>query len=90
MSPGAAIRHRRGMQQTSEQTQIPSPSTSTWSGKRLYRSRNQRMLAGVSGGLAEYFGIDPTIVRLGFVITSFFGGAGIIGYVVAWLIIPEA
>ena len=47
------------------------------------------MLAGVSGGIGEYLGIDPTIVRLGFVLTAFFGGAGIVAYFVAWLIIPE-
>ena len=58
--------------------------------RKIIRSRQQRMLAGVSGGIAEYLGIDPTIVRLAFVATSFAGGAGIIAYVVGWLIIPEA
>ena len=48
------------------------------------------MVGGVSGGIAEYLGIDPTIVRLGFVVSAFFGGAGVIAYIVAWLIIPEA
>jgi phage shock protein C len=78
--------------QTDPQTQYPPPraTPNSWSGKRLFRSREHRMVAGVSGGLGEYLGVDPTIVRLGFVVTAFFGGAGIIAYVVAWLIVPEA
>lgn len=89
------------MTTTSEQTQIPNPTASPypiqptppatgWAGKRLFRSRSQRMVGGVAGGIAEYLGVDPTIVRLGFVLTAFFGGAGVVAYVVAWLIIPEA
>lgn len=56
--------------------------------KRLYRSRNTRMLAGVCGGIAEYFGIDPTIVRL-IVVVLGFTGSGILAYIIAALIIPE-
>lgn len=56
--------------------------------KRLYRSRNDRMIGGVCGGLAEYFDIDPTIVRLGFVALFFIGGA-ILAYIIAWLVIPK-
>ena len=85
-----------GMTETSTQTQTqaqaqpPSPTTSIPTGKRIHRSRTQRMLAGVSGGIGEYLGVDPTIVRLGFVLTAFFGSAGIVAYLVAWLIIPES
>ena len=59
--------------------------------KRLYRSRRQRMLAGVCGGLAEYFNIDPTWVRLFFVL-FFFLGLGILAiiYILLWIIVPEA
>lgn len=57
--------------------------------KRLYRSRSQRMLAGVCGGIAEYFKIDPTLVRLGWVIFCFAAGSGIIAYIIAAIIIPE-
>lgn len=67
-----------------------SPVPSSRGGKRITRSRDQRMIAGVSGGIGEYFGIDPTIVRLAWVISAFFGGAGVVAYVVAWLIVPEA
>jgi phage shock protein C len=58
--------------------------------KRLYRSRDHRMIAGVAGGLGEYFNIDPTIVRLLFVFTVFFGvGAGLLVYLVLMLLVPE-
>jgi phage shock protein C len=59
--------------------------------KRLYRSRNNRMIAGVAGGMAEYFGIDPTIVRLIWVILLLPGGLpGLIPYLICWAIIPQA
>jgi phage shock protein C len=48
------------------------------------------MLAGVCGGVAEYFGIDPTLVRLALVALCFAGGAGVVAYVVAWIVVPEA
>lgn len=56
--------------------------------KRLARSRNQRMFLGVCGGLGEYFDIDPTVVRLIFVIATFVGGASIAVYAVLALIMP--
>ncbi len=60
------------------------------SAKRLYRSRTNRMLAGVAGGIAEYFGWDPTLVRLGVVVALIFGHVvTFILYLAAWLIIPE-
>jgi phage shock protein PspC (stress-responsive transcriptional regulator) len=58
--------------------------------RRLYRSRRQRVAGGVCGGIAEYFGIDPTIVRLATVALAVFGGSGLLAYVVAWLVVPEA
>jgi phage shock protein C len=57
--------------------------------KRLYRSRENRMVAGVCAGLGDYFGIDATIVRLIFVAFTVFAGMGVLLYLVAWLIIPE-
>jgi phage shock protein PspC (stress-responsive transcriptional regulator) len=57
--------------------------------RRLYRSRSDRMLAGVCGGLAEYFGIDAVIVRVIAVALIFAGGAGALLYVAAWLLVPE-
>lgn len=57
--------------------------------KRLYRSRTSRMLCGVCGGIAEYFNIDPTLIRLAFVL---FGctGSGIAAYIIAAIIMPDA
>ncbi len=57
--------------------------------KRLYRSRDQRMLFGVCGGIGEYFDFDPTLVRLIFIIFALVFGSGILLYILMWLIIPE-
>ena len=57
--------------------------------KRLYRSKKDRILGGVCGGMGKYFGIDSNLVRLLFVLLAFAGGAGIIVYLAGWLIIPE-
>lgn len=60
-------------------------------GRRLYRSREERMLAGVLGGLADMLGIDPTIVRIVYVIFGFVsGGAALVLYIIAAIVIPEA
>ncbi len=56
--------------------------------KRLYKSRTNKKVAGVCGGIGEYFDIDPTLVRLGFVALSFLAGGGLLVYIVAALIIP--
>ena len=56
----------------------------------LRRSRTGRMLAGVCGGLGKFFGIDPTWIRLGFVIAAIPGGVpGILAYLICWIVIPE-
>ena len=57
--------------------------------KKLYRIRDGRKLAGVCGGLGESFEIDPTLVRLAWVLLIFLGGSGILAYIIAALIIPE-
>lgn len=58
--------------------------------KRLYRSSTNYMICGVCGGIAEYFNIDPTLVRLAWVILSVFGwGTGIVAYIIAAIIIPR-
>jgi phage shock protein C len=58
--------------------------------KRLYRSNKSHMLCGVCGGIAEYFEIDPTLVRLAWVILSCFAGSGLLVYIVAAIVIPKA
>jgi phage shock protein C len=60
------------------------------SDKHLYRSVTNRRIAGVVGGIAEYFNVDPTPVRLLWLIAVFAGGTGILAYLIAWIIIPEA
>lgn len=56
--------------------------------KKLYRSEN-KMIAGVCAGIAEYFDIDPTLVRLGWVILSLIGFSGVLAYIIAAIIIPK-
>jgi len=56
--------------------------------KRLYRSR-EKMVAGVCSGLADYLNIDPTIIRILFVVVAFAGGASLLAYLIMWIIVPE-
>lgn len=60
------------------------------SDKQLMRSED-RMVAGVAGGLAEYFAVDPTLIRILFVLLTLlgFGGLGILTYIVLWIIMPD-
>ena len=57
--------------------------------RRLYRSRADRYVGGVAGGLADYFNLDPLIVRLGFVALALVGGGGVILYLLLWAFVPE-
>ena len=57
--------------------------------KRLYKSKTNKTIAGVCGGIGEYFGIDPTIIRLIWAAFCLAGGSGILAYVIACFIIPE-
>ena len=56
--------------------------------KNLRRSRTDKMIAGVCGGLGKYFGLDSTILRLVFVLLLIFAGTGLLAYLVMWLVIP--
>jgi phage shock protein C len=58
------------------------------SGKRLYRSEEERMIAGVCGGIAEYLDIDPTLVRILFVLLFFVGGNGLLLYLILMFLMP--
>ena len=60
----------------------------TQSARKLYRSRNNRMIAGVCSGLGEYFSVDPTLIRLLFVFTAILGGPGLIAYIIFWIVVP--
>jgi phage shock protein C len=57
--------------------------------KRLYRSRKDKTIAGVCGGLGEYFNIDPTFIRIVAVLLIFADGVGIWGYIIAWIVMPQ-
>jgi phage shock protein C len=58
--------------------------------KRLYRSMKNKILGGVCGGIAEYYNMDPTIIRLLWVFFSLMFGIGILAYLIAWIIVPRA
>ena len=58
-------------------------------GKRLYKSNTDKKIAGVCGGIAEYFNLDATLVRLGWVVFSLLGGSGLLAYIIAAIIMPE-
>lgn len=68
-------------------TDMSPPSTPTR--RLLRRSRTDRVGAGVAGGLGEYFGVDPVLFRVLFATAAFFGGAGVLAYLLAWAAIPE-
>lgn len=57
--------------------------------KRLYRSKNDRVIAGICGGIGKYLEIDPVLIRVIWVILIFFGGTGLLAYLIAWLLIPR-
>ncbi len=57
--------------------------------KRLLKSKTERMICGVCGGIAEYLNTDPTVVRILWVIFSLMGGSGLLAYIIAAVIIPE-
>ena len=57
--------------------------------KRLMRSTSERMIAGVAGGLASYFNMDATLVRLILVLLALAGGPGVLIYIILWVVMPE-
>jgi phage shock protein C len=57
--------------------------------KRITRSQSDRMLGGVAGGLAAYFGIDPLIIRIGFIVLTLLNGFGAMLYLVLWVLVPN-
>ena len=57
--------------------------------KRLHRSLSDRKIAGVCGGVAEYLGWDPTLVRVLWIVLTFLGGSGILAYLILWLVMPD-
>ena len=76
----------QGPEPATEPTEVLEPSGP--SPRRLLRSRNDRMIAGVAGGLGRYFAVDPVIVRIAFAISVFIGGLGILAYIALALFVP--
>src|SRR5215210_8522280 len=75
---------------TTDQTTTPPPPPSSYPPLHtLRRSRSDRKLLGVAGGLGRYAGIDPLIFRILFVVLAIFGGSGILLYALGWLLLPE-
>ena len=56
--------------------------------KRLYRNKQDKMIAGVCSGLGDYFDIDPTIIRLAWIVFAFLAGGGVIAYLIGMIVIP--
>lgn len=56
---------------------------------KLYKSNSNKMIAGVCGGIAEYFNVDPTFVRLGWVLFALFAGSGLLAYIIFALVMPD-
>lgn len=67
----------------------PGPAAGHDHEMRLHRRRSGRMLGGVAGGLADYFDVDPVLVRIGFVALVFLGGLAVPLYVAGWALIPD-
>jgi phage shock protein C len=59
------------------------------SSRKLYRSRKDKVIGGVCGGLGEYFDIDPSLIRLLWVVVVFMGGSGVFIYIILWIVLPE-
>lgn len=81
--PRATLRpERRKRHPAPKEDETPSP-------RKLYRSRTERSIAGVCGGLGEYFDADPTMIRLVTLLLILFGGLSIWAYIILWIVIPE-
>jgi len=57
--------------------------------RKLYRSKTDRKLAGVCGGLAQYFNVDATLIRVLFIVLAVLGGSGLVLYLALWIIVPN-
>lgn len=77
-----------GARQTA--TAAPGPGVANCSHKRLLRSATDKKIAGVCGGLAEYFDVDATVIRLCWLLAILFAGTGVLAYIVLWIILPVA
>lgn len=72
-----------------ESANVPADPGPVRSYKQIHRSREDRIVSGLSGGLGRYLNIDPVIVRILFVVLTLFGGSGIVLYLIGWVAIPD-
>ena len=79
----------RDAAQSGAENEVPGEEPAEATPRKLYRSRTERSIAGICGGLAEYFGLDTSLVRIGTLILILFGGLSIWAYIILWIVIPE-
>src|SRR5918994_2198668 len=89
MDEALPVSHRRAMANQRKNNESKNSESEVGPRRPLLRSRTDRKIWGVAGGLAAHIGFDPTLVRAAFVITSFFGGAGLLAYLVLAVALPE-
>src|SRR5688572_19156085 len=85
---GGSMDNAPGSSAAPEQPLPHDPSATTR--RRLVRRTEGRVIGGVAGGLADHLGLDPAIFRIAFIALSVMGGFGIVAYLIAWLVLPEA
>jgi phage shock protein PspC (stress-responsive transcriptional regulator) len=85
-TPGASASEDPSQQPTQPP---PTPQPRPAGEQRLHRAGRGRMVAGVAAGVADYFDVDPTIVRIGFVVLTLMGGVAVPLYLAGWLLIPD-
>ena len=74
---------------STETSDAPAATRPALTERRLVRSRDDRVVAGVCGGLGRYLGVDPVLVRIAALLLIFAGGAGVVLYVIGWIALPE-
>ena len=88
IAPGSKFCYNCGAKQPDTVAAGAPPALA--SPKRLMRSSKDKKIAGVCAGLAEYFDLDPTLVRVLWLLAIFFGGTGFLAYVILWIVLPIA
>ncbi len=79
----------RGTEQPGTEGGVPGEASGEPAPRKLYRSRTERSIAGICGGLGAYFDADPTLIRLVMLLLILFGGLSIWAYIILWIVIPE-
>ena len=80
---------KKAESQKAEKEKTEKKGTTVQINRRLYRSETNKLIAGVSGGLGEYFNVDPVIIRLLFVLFTLIHGSGVLLYLILWVVLPK-